>query len=246
MATTYTVGSQRGSSPLTRGKPQTPKHHAEGSRLIPAHAGKTPAFSSASPGQWAHPRSRGENAPRGRPARARWGSSPLTRGKHGLGLGLVGGQGLIPAHAGKTSLFLLLVCLGWAHPRSRGENAEYERDYQKRYGSSPLTRGKHRHAMPMRVPHGLIPAHAGKTVVLSCAFSLAGAHPRSRGENRPANSKVSNDTGSSPLTRGKRIPVKCDGECNGLIPAHAGKTPPKTPRVKTPKAHPRSRGENIG
>ena len=52
------------------------------------------------------------------------------------------------------------------------------------------------------------------------------------------------DTGSSPLTRGKRghFPSR---DCGlGLIPAHAGKTPePANPHEST-RAHPRSRGEN--
>ena len=50
-----------GSSPLTRGKPGD--HAAPGfrRRLIPAHAGKTPAGQRAPTWSRAHPRSRGEN-----------------------------------------------------------------------------------------------------------------------------------------------------------------------------------------
>ena len=53
--------SGAGSSPLTRGKPQTvrPRGHERG--LIPAHAGKTSASKSCTDGTRAHPRSRGEN-----------------------------------------------------------------------------------------------------------------------------------------------------------------------------------------
>ena len=50
--------------------------------------------------------------------------------------------------------------------------------------------------------------------------------------------------GSSPLTRGKRVPPQRDGEAEGLIPAHAGKTPPREPTANWTPAHPRSRGEN--
>ena len=50
--------------------------------------------------------------------------------------------------------------------------------------------------------------------------------------------------GSSPLTRGK-----LDGELlgqvdDGLIPAHAGKTPRMSIKSSARWAHPRSRGEN--
>ena len=56
------------------------------------------------------------------------------------------------------------------------------------------------------------------------------AHPRSRGENRPACSRVIWFAGSSPLTRGKQEAnggLEIDGR---LIPAHAGKTACRTGR----------------
>ena len=72
-------------------------------------------------------------------------------------------------------------------------------------GSSPLTRGKLHTARDERRLEGLIPAHAGKTPSRSPRLSLAGAHPRSRGENQ-IDSKAGNRLpGSSPLTRGKHF-----------------------------------------
>ena len=50
--------------------------------------------------------------------------------------------------------------------------------------------------------------------------------------------------GSSPLTRGKRCPVRRVVVLEGLIPAHAGKTWPGLTAPANPWAHPRSRGEN--
>ena len=50
--------------------------------------------------------------------------------------------------------------------------------------------------------------------------------------------------GSSPLTRGKRGSPNDYQRCPGLIPAHAGKTPPCAPCRRPYGAHPRSRGEN--
>ena len=50
--------------------------------------------------------------------------------------------------------------------------------------------------------------------------------------------------GSSPLTRGKRVPPQGHGEAEGLIPAHAGKTPRWCPRPRGARVHPRSRREN--
>ena len=52
-------------------------------------------------------------------------------------------------------------------------------------------------------------------------------------------------SGSSPLTRGKRLAALWRVVAPGLIPAHAGKTTPQSTGWPDPRAHPRSRGENI-
>ena len=111
-------------------------------------------------------------------------------------------------------------------------------------GSSPLTRGKPRRLPRDRRGVGLIPAHAGKTSKRVHWGRHPGAHPRSRGENDIAGEFAANFGGSSPLTRGKREGDTLSHQIQGLIPAHAGKTPrPKRPCARAP-AHPRSRGEN--
>ena len=71
---------------------------------------------------------------------------------------------------------------------------------------------------------GLIPAHAGKTDQRGARGSTRAAHPRSRGENLFIKSGSGANSGSSPLTRGKRQ-ISHEGVhgCR-LIPAHAGKT----------------------
>ena len=92
-----------GSSPLTRGKPARASLSRSGLGLIPAHAGKTGGGPRRGRGAWAHPRSRGENGGWARRARYDRGSSPLTRGKLIERGQQAGGNGLIPAHAGKTS-----------------------------------------------------------------------------------------------------------------------------------------------
>ena len=131
-----------------------------------------------------------------------------------------------------------------AHPRSRGENVSQRDGGKKTAGSSPLTRGKRRPPAAMRRPGGLIPAHAGKTIVSSSSWAAMPAHPRSRGENLDTSFGGEVVLGSSPLTRGKRLPPRHRLHADGLIPAHAGKTQgPRRSRRRCP-AHPRSRGEN--
>ena len=70
------------------------------------------------------------------------------------------------------------------------------------------------------------------------------AHPRSRGENRPAWVGLRLISGSSPLTRGKYRMSGPDPCRRGLIPAHAGKIPSGLQSPSVTGAHPRSRGEN--
>ena len=132
-----------GSSPLTRGKPIEPLLPTIAQRLIPAHAGKTTPHSRRGPRCGAHPRSRGENRHTRPGLEDRVGSSPLTRGKRFGEEEIAGGEGLIPAHAGKTSRRSSTDRDNGAHPRSRGENAGQSDPHRVHGGSSPLTRGKH-------------------------------------------------------------------------------------------------------
>ena len=132
----------------------------------------------------------------------------------------------------------------WAHPRSRGENRSRGSMICPRGGSSPLTRGKQTPLFFPTCNARLIPAHAGKTRSPVMARRARRAHPRSRGENAYANSLNKNGTGSSQLTRGKRPHDSMPAVLEGLIPAHAGKTPAAASPHSCQGAHPRSRGEN--
>ena len=71
------------------------------------------------------------------------------------------------------------------------------------------------------------------------------AHPRSRGENSRSSLILVLWSGSSPLTRGKQVAVRCARRVGGLIPAHAGKTGRRQVCASGWGAHPRSRGENL-
>ena len=195
-------------------------------------------------GRRAHPRSRGENHRLSAGIEDAGGSSPLTRGKPVAVDACVPGVGLIPAHAGKTATSCGRCPPITAHPRSRGENPLPSSTRFVVAGSSPLTRGKPRLGDCGHVPHGLIPAHAGKTWSFSVFLSVFGAHPRSRGENPLVQLCLIGDDGSSPLTRGKRSARPQRYRHRRLIPAHAGKTVRRVGPASSVQAHPRSRGEN--
>ena len=133
-----------------------------------------------------------------------------------------------------------------AHPHSRGENRGQIRITWKTTGSSPLTRGKQRRNGPDPCRRGLIPTHAGKTPGHNHARKALRAHPHSRGENRKAARRARSRSGSSPLTRGKQDASHRLGIFHGLIPTHAGKTRTRTSSTCLSRAHPHSRGENLG
>ena len=193
-------------------------------RLIPAHAGKTGIFDGVFDFPRAHPRSRGENHRFRRRCGGAWGSSPLTRGKRRCRRRRRDDLGLIPAHAGKTQVSARLRGATRAHPRSRGENGVAVGRHGEACGSSPLTRGKHvGHSEGCRLER-LIPAHAGKTGFQASLWDVRWAHPRSRGENGLQGCDSFGAKGSSPLTRGKRVPRRARQTRGRLIPAHAGKT----------------------
>ena len=235
---------RNGSSPLTQGKRWRRRWRVSRRGLIPAHAGKTtppPTQPATSP---AHPRSRGENPSGGDDGQSISGSSPLTRGKPDAPQPRALVRGLIPAHAGKTGTKRRGRCDRTAHPRSRGENACGNGGPRPAGGSSPLTRGKPGAGSGAGWGRGLIPAHAGKTVLSCGKANLWWAHPRSRGENDVDQFGVEGGGGSSPLTRGKHCSTSWGwGPCR-LIPAHAGKTYSAHASPKPRPAHPRSRGEN--
>ena len=239
---TNVVGA--GSSPLTRGKLRRLRCHTFHRRLIPAHAGKTEDRGFTGHAMWAHPRSRGEN-PVCAVIRIAWlGSPPLTRGKPVAVVVEAVPRGLIPAHAGKTPPISTHTRSLGLIPAHAGENLPLSWEPPMLVGSSPLTRGKHVECEQIPRLQGLIPAHAGKTHREWHPRAGSKAHPHSRGENAGRTVDVLVAPGSSPLTRGKLIPVQGRFLVERLIPAHAGKTHQATCPVPDTRAHPRSCREN--
>ena len=111
-------------------------------------------------------------------------------------------------------------------------------------GSSPRVRGKRRRWQPRPWADRLIPARAGKTCGAWTGRGLAWAHPRACGENVALGRQHVLAVGSSPRVRGKRRAGRPDPGVLRLIPARAGKTPPRSRTSSTSGAHPRACGEN--
>ena len=232
----------QGSSPLTRGALEEAAGAARLAGLIPAHAGSTLRWAAPRPWVTAHPRSRGEHPSSHANHSPAVGSSPLTRGAHGINSAARVGGGLIPAHAGSTAYEHPLAPVPPAHPRSRGEHNMALTCAGSSAGSSPLTRGALRQTDTPCRPGGsspltrgartddsaglwcggLIPAHAGSTVSATRPASRSRAHPRSRGEHTLTGSSTATLKGSSPLTRGALLHSAQSGDPFGSSPLTRG------------------------
>ena len=223
------VGFVPGSSPLTRGKHMITNSFTGKVGIIPAHAGKTLASRQTSRLAGDHPRSRGENGVAYARTPRYVGSSPLTRGKQAGQRICFRHLGIIPAHAGKTSLAPTSTGCAEDHPRSRGENTSLKLTIKAGKGSSPLTRGKPDLRRYTATYQGIIPAHAGKTRTSWVRSCRPRDHPRSRGENLLLVLPSGSIQGSSPLTRGKPATYQVTAKLGGIIPAHAGKTEDEQP-----------------
>ena len=90
----------------------------------------------------------------------------------------------------------------------------------------------------------IIPAHAGQTVCGSSWFALRSDHPRACGANMLTWIQALCDNGSSPRMRGKRSSRGAAGSSSGIIPAHAGQTPPYQKAHIILSDHPRACGAN--
>ena len=130
-----------GSSPHTRGTPDSPSRQEYPTRFIPAYAGNTAPVSPLGPRLPVHPRIRGEHRARTYPGCPSPGSSPHTRGtllfcpEHGLC------NRFIPAYAGNTRSGSTGRWNTPVHPRIRGEHCVCFISLLINDGSSPHTRG---------------------------------------------------------------------------------------------------------
>ena len=232
-----------GSSPLSRGIPAPASETGPRARIIPALAGNTARTAIRPSSSPDHPRSRGEYVEQKTERSASTGSSPLSRGIHGLGIADLDDVGIIPALAGNTPSEVDQCRGGPDHPRSRGEYMPVRSGSHPCFGSSPLSRGIHRGRRRGRVLRGIIPALAGNTHIYTQGDPLWMDHPRSRGEYDALDITGGYRTGSSPLSRGIRRSPRTHPASHGIIPALAGNTPCLRPARTWTRDHPRSRGE---
>ena len=133
--------------------------------------------------------------------------------------------GIIPAHAGLTAMQLTAAIESRDHPRACGAHAAARRLTTTHTGSSPRMRGSRRKSPCMAGSSGIIPAHAGLTLVRSRSAQRLRDHPRACGAHQKIDVAVKWNMGSSPRMRGSRQERHPRQRRGGIIPAHAGLTP---------------------
>ena len=235
---------QCGSSPRMRGKQVAQSHVSIAERIIPAHAGQTPAMPHRAGSSPDHPRACGANRRRSSTSKALPGSSPRMRGKLHAAEAHTRACRIIPAHAGQTISNRAMANDHTDHPRACGANPVDTRASSPSPGSSPRMRGKPGARFWQSVRHRIIPAHAGQTQSGHLAGSVLTDHPRACGANAIRPSGWFGPDGSSPRMRGKRSRSPFFDGIRRIIPAHAGQTMSALIIGSCLPDHPRACGAN--
>ena len=135
--------SSRGSSPPTRGTPDSVPLQPQQRRFIPAYAGNTRVETHPGTLLPVHPRLRGEHNDQIQALGLGGGSSPPTRGTRRAIRHEQQRVRFIPAYAGNTWGTTTRRRSGSVHPRLRGEHLATTKARLTPDGSSPPTRGTH-------------------------------------------------------------------------------------------------------
>ena len=172
------------------------------------------------------------------------GSSPRVRGTQNIEIIDNLADGIIPACAGNTGGWQLLVGRHGDHPRVCGEHPRSSSLTMPPAGSSPRVRGTlHVHDVRGGL-RGIIPACAGNTTGSFPPAWCRWDHPRVCGEHVFTIPGHIPAWGSSPRVRGTHRRMRLGHPRMGIIPACAGNTShPSTPSWIR-RDHPRVCGEH--
>ena len=110
-------------------------------------------------------------------------------------------------------------------------------------GSPPRMRGKGNIGRPNITAIGITPAYAGKRMAALTICAMVWDHPRVCGEKVRAGAFIRHKPGSPPRMRGKGKSYDIERLSQGITPAYAGKSRPRTPFVRVCWDHPRVCGE---
>ena len=233
---------RRGSSPRMRGSQIVTDCIVTKPGIIPAHAGLTLSPGNQFEIRRDHPRACGAHPTLSGEDWLVPGSSPRMRGSHGYETNSFHVPGIIPAHAGLTRYHVSSGQYRGDHPRACGAHLHRTKQICTLWGSSPRMRGSRGAGDEEETLQGIIPAHAGLTLLQQVKLFVARDHPRACGAHGVIMRKVIILLGSSPRMRGspgRRIAMT---DYEGIIPAHAGLTPIWRRSDRKRRDHPRACG----
>ena len=173
--------------------------------IIPAHAGLTLFCFRVFCPPWDHPRACGAHLLLLTSCRPPQGSSPRMRGSLSQMEDSADEMGIIPAHAGLTWLAIRLTDVAWDHPRACGAHSRTFWPVVRTKGSSPRMRGSQWDGCHWDAPDGIIPAHAGLTILKTSYKLTTRDHPRACGAHARDIAESNNYEGSSPRMRGSLL-----------------------------------------
>ena len=164
------------------------------------------------------------------------------RGSRQLRAGGLVCDGIIPAHAGLTAVPSGKSHRTGDHPRACGVHKPMPSFSGLARGSSPRMRGSRIQWLQKLRIVGIIPAHAGLTLLGLDAWYRRRDHPRACGAHKSGFSRPAGIGGSSPRMRGSLAALLCGCTLLGIIPAHAGLTGCLALRLHPLRDHPRACG----
>ena len=174
------------------------------------------------------------------------GSPPHVRGKELRVETCFADNGITPACAGKSNLFVFRRIEPKDHPRVCGEKISGTTLITTQQGSPPRMRGKAPSLRERLHWHRITPAYAGKSGI-SPGFLLSYRdHPRVCGEKESVNDGTAIRAGSPPRMRGKARSCQANTSVTRITPAYAGKSRRvREPDTQTAGSPPRMRGKGL-
>ena len=106
-------------------------------------------------------------------------------------------------------------------------------------------RGSLGHWPQGQLRQGIIPAHAGLTLVTLYISSSHRDHPRACGAHSGTTTNMPGNPGSSPRMRGSQVLILLPVLSVGIIPAHAGLTRWSSQTCRLERDHPRACGAHM-
>ena len=185
-----------------RGSPFASAYSRKVCGIIPAHAGLTSSPCARNSPRRDHPRACGAHSKIQSETYWQTGSSPRMRGSRLQLPGRHRRLGIIPAHAGLTSLWQDHRCLQGDHPRACGAHCTTILNSLCQQGSSPRMRGSPCSPTALSPSMRIIPAHAGLTQHSRRMSDSCRDHPRACGAHDARQPSWGNGRGSSPRMRG--------------------------------------------